>query len=74
MTKFEDSDWKELPADIEAAAKVIGYDQNSWDNDKTPAICNKYFKDLTSDQKAAATKLGYTAATWDDSDDNSDSS
>jgi hypothetical protein len=37
MTKYEESDWEELPEAVREAAKVLGYDESIWDNDgKTP--------------------------------------
>ena len=31
--KFDDYDWKELPDDAKAAAKLLGYSKKIWDND-----------------------------------------
>ena len=72
MTKYDDDDWAELPADAKAAAKVLGYTGSMWDNDKTPGICEKAWKDLTAEQKKAAAVLGYSQEGWDD-DSSSDS-
>ena len=53
----------------QAAARVLGYTQASWDNDsrqeKQPASSNKYWNQLTHDERAAAAVLGYSELTWD---------
>jgi len=72
-TKYDDDDWDELSAEVQKLFKLLGYTKSLWDNDKTPAICDKYFADLTPEQKAAATKLGYTETSWNESDESSSS-
>ncbi|CAJ1966835.1 unnamed protein product [Cylindrotheca closterium] len=67
MTKYEDYDWEELPADIQEAAKLLGYNQELWDNDDEPDECDEWWKDLSSAQQDAATKLGYTEDSWNSS-------
>ena len=68
MTKYEDEDWDELPAEVREAAAKLGYNKKLWDKDKTPEICDKSWKDLTAEQQAAAEILGYSVDNWDDSD------
>ena len=63
--KYDDFDWVELPNTVQAAAKVLGYNEKMWDNDKAPPTEDKDWEELTEAEKAAATKLGYTQATWD---------
>ena len=63
--KYDDYDWDELPADIQAAAKLLGYTKKLWDNDKEPKECDEYWKDLSKEQQEAATKLGYNQKMWD---------
>ena len=64
--KYEDYDWKELPANIKAAAAALGYNKQLWDSDTEPE-CDEDWKDLTLVQKQAATVLGYNEKTWDKS-------
>jgi hypothetical protein len=63
--KYDDYDWDELPADIQEAAKVLGYTKELWDNDEDPDEVDEYWKKLTPEQQAAATKLGYDKKSWD---------
>mmetsp|Transcript_37311 Transcript_37311/g.90592 ORF Transcript_37311/g.90592 Transcript_37311/m.90592 type:complete len:98 (-) Transcript_37311:117-410(-) len=67
MTKYEDYDWDELPADIQEAAKLLGYNKELWDNDDEPDECDEWWKDLSAAQQEAATKLGYTEDAWNSS-------
>ena len=73
MSKYDDCDWKELPAEIKEAAGVLGYTGAAWDNDMEPAACKLEWAKLTAAHKAAAQKMGYTAALWDDDESDSDS-
>ena len=72
MSNYEDHDWDELPADVKAAAEVLGYNKNAWDNDKEPPTTDKYWAKLTPAEQQAAAKLGYTQETWDAEDSDSD--
>lgn len=65
--KYDDYDWDELPADIQEAAKVLGYNKKMWDDDDEPDECDEYWKDLSKEQQDAAVKLGYDQASWDSS-------
>ena len=67
MTKYDEYDWDELPTDIKAAAQVLGYTKDHWDNSKEPEACDEDWDDLEPKQQAAATKMGYTKETWDKS-------
>eukprot|EP00814_Leptocylindrus_danicus_P012197 CAMPEP_0116024128 /NCGR_PEP_ID=MMETSP0321-20121206/12104_1 /TAXON_ID=163516 /ORGANISM="Leptocylindrus danicus var. danicus, Strain B650" /LENGTH=68 /DNA_ID=CAMNT_0003495743 /DNA_START=58 /DNA_END=264 /DNA_ORIENTATION=+ len=62
--KYSDYDWVELPTEVQKAAATLGYDNEAWDNDKEPKICDQYWKDLSNDQQAAAAMLGYNESTW----------
>ncbi|EJK54812.1 hypothetical protein THAOC_25528, partial [Thalassiosira oceanica] len=37
MTKYDDYDWKELPAEAKKAAEALGYNKKMWDKDKDDA-------------------------------------
>jgi hypothetical protein len=67
--KYDDSDWDELPAEIQAAAGLLGYTKDIWDSDGTPEeIEDSDWADLSPAQQDAATLLGYAEQSWDESD------
>jgi hypothetical protein len=41
----------ELPAEIQAAAALLGYNKKYWDKDKTPVECDEDWEDLTPEQQ-----------------------
>ena len=53
----------------EAAAKLLGHTQVSWDNvsgnEQQPWSDEKSWDDLSAAEKSAVLDLGYTAKTWD---------
>ncbi|KAL3784819.1 hypothetical protein HJC23_013859 [Cyclotella cryptica] len=57
-------DWDELPADVQAAALLLGYTKNIWNQDKEPNEAEKSWQELTPDQQAAANVLGYDEDMW----------
>lgn len=67
MTKYEDYDWDELPAEVQAAAKVLGYDQKKWDKGVEVPCEDKDWEELSPAEQAAATTLGYDEDSWDES-------
>eukprot|EP00545_Synedropsis_sp_CCMP1620_P006458 CAMPEP_0119012482 /NCGR_PEP_ID=MMETSP1176-20130426/6771_1 /TAXON_ID=265551 /ORGANISM="Synedropsis recta cf, Strain CCMP1620" /LENGTH=72 /DNA_ID=CAMNT_0006965447 /DNA_START=30 /DNA_END=248 /DNA_ORIENTATION=+ len=67
--KYDDHDWKELPAEVQKAAVVLGYNKKMWDNDKSPPTDEQEWKDLTAAQQAAAIILGYTEESWNSESD-----
>eukprot|EP00977_Amphora_coffeiformis_P015902 scaffold4786_cov198-Amphora_coffeaeformis.AAC.14 len=64
--KYDDYDWDELPADIQEAATVLGYNKMIWDNDGKAPCEDKDWEELTPAEETAAEKLGYSEETWDD--------
>lgn len=56
------------PADIKAAAAILGYNQEMWDEDEEPDECDEYWKDLTKEQQEAAAKLGFDEESWNKED------
>eukprot|EP00548_Thalassiothrix_antarctica_P000848 CAMPEP_0194146088 /NCGR_PEP_ID=MMETSP0152-20130528/19560_1 /TAXON_ID=1049557 /ORGANISM="Thalassiothrix antarctica, Strain L6-D1" /LENGTH=70 /DNA_ID=CAMNT_0038846509 /DNA_START=61 /DNA_END=273 /DNA_ORIENTATION=- len=67
--KYEDHDWEELEDEVKAAAEVLGYTQEMWDNDEEPEdIEDEDWDDLDKKQQEAAKVLGYTKEGWDTSD------
>eukprot|EP00574_Skeletonema_japonicum_P006660 CAMPEP_0201714626 /NCGR_PEP_ID=MMETSP0593-20130828/1024_1 /ASSEMBLY_ACC=CAM_ASM_000672 /TAXON_ID=267983 /ORGANISM="Skeletonema japonicum, Strain CCMP2506" /LENGTH=67 /DNA_ID=CAMNT_0048203917 /DNA_START=22 /DNA_END=225 /DNA_ORIENTATION=+ len=67
MGKYDDYDWEELSAEVQAAAAALGYNQKIWDADEEPDACDEDWKDLTAAQQKAATVLGYNKKSWDSS-------
>ena len=65
--KYDDYDWKELPKEVQGAAKTLGYDKKMWDNDKEPASADLDWDELTPEQQKAAEILGFNQKTWDES-------
>lgn len=64
-SSYANYDWHELPRDIRAAAKVLGYTRRKWDH-SLPTKFNDYeWKDLSSEQQDAALLLGYPQSRWD---------
>ena len=66
--------WEMLPEEAAAAATVLGYTQNTWDNaGGSPLTDDKAWMELSPEQKEAAETLGYTKSAWDEdkSDDES---
>ncbi|KAG7368668.1 MATE efflux family protein [Nitzschia inconspicua] len=68
----EDASWRKLPEKVQAAAIVLGYTKEIWDEDKEPPTCDKSWNALTMEEKRAAQVLGYNKEKWDD-DDSDDS-
>eukprot|EP00587_Corethron_hystrix_P014439 CAMPEP_0113314856 /NCGR_PEP_ID=MMETSP0010_2-20120614/10748_1 /TAXON_ID=216773 ORGANISM="Corethron hystrix, Strain 308" /NCGR_SAMPLE_ID=MMETSP0010_2 /ASSEMBLY_ACC=CAM_ASM_000155 /LENGTH=67 /DNA_ID=CAMNT_0000171223 /DNA_START=225 /DNA_END=431 /DNA_ORIENTATION=+ /assembly_acc=CAM_ASM_000155 len=65
MGEYDDDDWDELPEEVVAAAKVLGYTQAMWDGDIKSACEDKDWEELSEEEKKAATTLGYTPESWD---------
>ena len=49
--------WEDLPEKAKKAAKVLGYDKDSWDEDKPVPYDSKAFVDCTKEELRAATFL-----------------
>ena len=65
---YDSYDWNELPNDVKAAAKALGYTKKIWDGDESvPGLSDVDWDALSADKKKAAQTLGYTQATWDGS-------
>jgi hypothetical protein len=55
---YEEYDWEDLPEKIQAAYKVLGYDEEMWDYDKDAPSEDKDWEELTeAEQKAAKVRL-----------------
>lgn len=63
--KYDDYDWKELPAEVQKAAETLGYNKKMWDKDKSPDSEDKDWDELTAAEQEAAKVLGYDQKSWD---------
>lgn len=65
--------WDDLPANIQADAKILGYNKTLWNDGAKVATGSYRWDQLTQEQqKAAFNVLGFTAKTWN-SDKNGNS-
>ena len=55
---YDDQHWRDLPGKAKQAARLLGYNRRSWDNDGDVPYDNKKFEELTYDEKRAAHFLG----------------
>lgn len=62
--KYDDWNWKELPPDVQAAAKVLGYTKQIWDDDGDCECEEIDWDELTPEQREAAVVLGYDKRKW----------
>ena len=65
--RYDDTLWDDLPAPVQFAAQVLGYNQQRWNEKLPPRLVtesNPDWNDLTTKQQQAATVLGYTEETW----------
>ena len=63
--KYEDLPWAKLPISARKAAKVIGFDEETWDAKKWLPIDDKHWKDLTPEELKACESLGWSKDSWD---------
>jgi hypothetical protein len=67
------SRWSSLPANVQNAWTLLGYDEELWDDGEEPL--DKSWDELSSEQKQAARFLGFDKLSWDsDSDKELDAS
>lgn len=68
---FDEWEWEELPSKIVKAAKILGYTQTIWDEDREVDISafEKDWKELTSEERDAAKVLGYTDNSWNETEE-----
>lgn len=52
-------------SDAKDAAKTLGYNKKTWDNDKDPETFGYDWAELDDEQKKAAVVIGYDEVTWD---------
>ena len=65
-SKYDDSDWSELPAHARRAASSLGFYQQTWNDGEWPAVGDKYWEQMTQDEKNALHVLGYYKYNWNE--------
>ncbi|KAL3930561.1 MAG: hypothetical protein SGBAC_011708 [Bacillariaceae sp.] len=60
--------WNALPPHIQDAAKVLGYDEETWNNTEQPEESDMKWRHLSIRQQEAAITLGYSKESWDEGD------
>ena len=61
---YQDAEWTDLPSDVQDAAKTLGYNKRSWDQDLRSEHFEKEWEDLTGKQQQAAKTMGFDEVTW----------
>ena len=61
---FDEFYFDELPSETQAAAAVLGYDQETWDEGEETDATDQDWEEMTSEQQEAAMKLGYDEDSW----------
>ena len=51
-----DKYWEDLPADLQEAAQVLGWDQELWDSDRKVSSETRGWQDLSPTEQEAATE------------------
>ena len=63
--KYEDVKWGKMPLSARKAAKVIRFDEASWNEASWLEIDDKHWHDLTEEEKKAVETLGWDEMAWD---------
>jgi len=61
----KDKGWADMTAVEQAAAKLLGYDDTSWDEGEVPPTCEMPWDELAQRSQRAALLLGYTRDEWE---------
>ena len=67
MSEYDEYDWSELPAEVQKAAAVLGYNAKKWDADEETDFEDCDWDELNAEQQKAAAVLGYNKQKWDES-------
>jgi hypothetical protein len=62
---YEDVSWSRLPLSAKKAAKVIGYDEQTWNNKEWLDIEDYWWDDLSAERRTACETLGWDMNSWD---------
>jgi len=69
--QYLDTDWDDLPPEVQKAASTLGYTKILWESNREPGSTAKSWNDLTETQRTAAGVLGYNKKKWN-GENNSD--
>eukprot|EP00545_Synedropsis_sp_CCMP1620_P010424 CAMPEP_0119015450 /NCGR_PEP_ID=MMETSP1176-20130426/11042_1 /TAXON_ID=265551 /ORGANISM="Synedropsis recta cf, Strain CCMP1620" /LENGTH=199 /DNA_ID=CAMNT_0006968745 /DNA_START=93 /DNA_END=692 /DNA_ORIENTATION=- len=64
-TKFELTQWGDLPSDASSAAEILGYKEEMWNNDEHSDAAHKHWDDLSEEERGAAETLGWDKGAWE---------
>eukprot|EP00525_Craspedostauros_australis_P001571 CAMPEP_0198108242 /NCGR_PEP_ID=MMETSP1442-20131203/302_1 /TAXON_ID= /ORGANISM="Craspedostauros australis, Strain CCMP3328" /LENGTH=186 /DNA_ID=CAMNT_0043763471 /DNA_START=99 /DNA_END=659 /DNA_ORIENTATION=+ len=65
QTKYENMKWKQLSIKARKAAKVLGYEEESWNDSTWIEVSDYHWWDLSEEQKAAAETMGWSEGAWE---------
>ena len=69
IAKYDESDWSDLPPEVQLAYEALGYSEAVWCGDgDEPASNDKDWSELSEDEQKAAGVIGYTKQSWDGED------
>lgn len=63
-TEWNGKNWDELTDEEQALWRRLGWSEELWGSDASPAPGSKRWAELTDDERRAATDLGYDETTW----------
>jgi hypothetical protein len=63
--KYELTVWKDLPAEVKAAAEEIGYDEAKWDAAEEVHVGHKPWHHLSESEIKAVKTLGWDEVSWE---------
>jgi len=59
-----DTEWDELPEEVQKAASTLGYTKITWESNIEPSSTKKSWNDLTEVERSAAGVLGFNKKKW----------
>lgn len=66
---WEKLSWAELSSEEKEFWTHLGWQQDKWDGNETPASANKAWKELNFREQSAARNLGFTEDIWNNFED-----
>jgi len=62
--KYEKRPWKDLPIEVQDAAKRLGYTKVIWNENEDSESSKKFWEELSTEEREDVTTLGYNEKTW----------
>jgi len=62
--QYVDTDWDDLPLEVQNAASILGFTKLVWESDGMPDTTKKSWNELSESERAAASVLGYNMKKW----------